>query len=157
MFQLTIGQRTEVITPGALRDMPFRLCASLPDKHPPLASIRFTPHDFRRLFATDLANHGLPILGQCGRPYSAPGDHEHACIRCPTLRVDPKMIDRLDEIHTYLIAAASTRKTNEGSAKSTASTLQCVSAEKRGETLRLARFSNETVTAIDMPTIGAPA
>ncbi|PZS30785.1 MAG: hypothetical protein DLM59_10895 [Pseudonocardiales bacterium] len=27
LFQRTIGQRTEVITPGALRDMLFRLCA----------------------------------------------------------------------------------------------------------------------------------
>jgi hypothetical protein len=61
LFQRTIGQRTEVITPGALREMLFRLCVGLADEHPQLASIRFTPHDFRRLFATDLANHGLPI------------------------------------------------------------------------------------------------
>ena len=60
LFQRTIGQRTEVITPGALREMLLRLCASLAEQHPQLASIRFTPHDFRRLFATDLANHGLP-------------------------------------------------------------------------------------------------
>jgi hypothetical protein len=49
LFQRTIGQRTEVITPGALREMLFRLCASLAEQHPQLASIRFTPHDFRRL------------------------------------------------------------------------------------------------------------
>src|SRR3546814_12575417 len=30
-------------------------------QHPQLAKVRFTPHDFRRLFATDLANNGLPI------------------------------------------------------------------------------------------------
>jgi hypothetical protein len=30
-------------------------------KHPDLANCRFTPHDFRRLFATDLVNHVLPI------------------------------------------------------------------------------------------------
>jgi hypothetical protein len=127
--------------------------------------IHFRPHDFRRLFATDLVNHGLPIhigaallghlnlettrgdvavfeedvvrhyqahlelrrkmppyneyraptlvewsefedhfdkrkveLGNCGRPYATPCSHEHACIRCPMLHVDAKMICRLDEI-----------------------------------------------------------
>lgn len=34
---------------------------SLAVEHPELAGCRFTPHDFRRLFATDLVNHGLPI------------------------------------------------------------------------------------------------
>lgn len=32
-----------------------------PTPHPQLASIQFTPHDFRRLLATDLANHGLSV------------------------------------------------------------------------------------------------
>ena len=61
LFQRTIGQRTEVITPSALRLMLSRLCASLASTHPQLAAIQFTPHDFRRLFATDLASNGLPI------------------------------------------------------------------------------------------------
>jgi site-specific recombinase XerD len=171
LFQRTIGQRTEVITPGALREMLFRLCHGLAVEHPQLATCQFTPHDFRRLFATDLVNHGLPIhigaallghlsiqtthgyvavfqedvirhyqthlahrraarpateyrpvtdtewgefeahfdkrkveLGQCGRPYATPCEHEHACIRCPMLRIDPKMLDRLGEIHTDLLA-----------------------------------------------------
>jgi Phage integrase family len=38
-----------------------RLCASLASTHPQLAAIHFAPHDFRRLFATDLASNGLPI------------------------------------------------------------------------------------------------
>ena len=41
-------------------------------------------------------------LGNCGRPYATPCEHEHACIRCPMLRIDPKMIGRLDEIETDL-------------------------------------------------------
>ncbi|MAS53988.1 MAG: hypothetical protein CMJ44_05090, partial [Pimelobacter sp.] len=61
LFQRTIGQRTEVITPSALRTMLIRLSKSLVEQHPQLAKVRFTPHDFRRLFATDLANNGLPI------------------------------------------------------------------------------------------------
>jgi len=61
LFQRTIGQRTEVITPSALRDELAKLCDTLAEERPALAACRFTPHDFRRLFATDLVNHGLPI------------------------------------------------------------------------------------------------
>ncbi|WP_284750828.1 hypothetical protein [Arthrobacter sp. efr-133-R2A-120] len=43
-------------------------------------------------------------LGNCGRPYATPCEHEHACIRCPMLQVDPGMIDRLDEINEDLIS-----------------------------------------------------
>lgn len=43
-------------------------------------------------------------LGQCGRPYGTGCTHEHACIRCPMLRVDPKMVRRLSELETDLIA-----------------------------------------------------
>jgi hypothetical protein len=37
-------------------------------------------------------------LGTCGRPYGSPCKHEHACIRCPMLRVDPQQRSRLIEI-----------------------------------------------------------
>jgi hypothetical protein len=43
-------------------------------------------------------------LGACARPYGAPCQHEHACIRCPVLQVDPKMLARLDEIEADLTA-----------------------------------------------------
>lgn len=225
LFQRTIGQRTEVITPGALREMLFRLCTSLNDTHQLLASIRFTPHDFRRLLATDLANHGLPIhigaallghlnlqtfhgyvavfpedvirhyqahlanrragrpaheyrpatdaewaefeqhfdkrkveLGQCGRPYATPCEHEHACIRCPMLRIDPKMIDRLDEIHADLLARRERAQTKGwlGEIEGIDLTLRFL-ADKRAETLRLAQLTKEDVTPLGMPTVGAPA
>ena len=127
--------------------------------------LRYTPHDFRRMFATEAVTGGLPVhiaakllghatltttqhylaifqdevvrayrsfldrrrsvrpeaeyreptehewaefhqhfherkleLGTCGRPYGTPCQHEHACIRCPMLRVDPKQRARLTEI-----------------------------------------------------------
>jgi integrase len=127
--------------------------------------LHYTPHDFRRMFATEAVTGGLPIhiaakilghahlsttqhylavfqddmirnyraflgrrrtvrpeaeyreptdeewrefhqhfherkleLGTCGRPYGTPCQHEHACIRCPVLRVDPKQRGRLVEI-----------------------------------------------------------
>ena len=34
-------------------------------------------------------------LGTCGRPYGSPCNHEHACIRCPMLRLDPQQGPRL--------------------------------------------------------------
>lgn len=61
LFQRTIGQRTGVINPGTLRAELAKLSDALAVEHPELARCRFTPHDFRRLFATDLVNHGLPI------------------------------------------------------------------------------------------------
>ena len=34
---------------------------------------------------------------------AAPCSHEHACIRCPMLQVNPKMLPRLDELETDLL------------------------------------------------------
>jgi len=133
------------------------------------APLRYTPHDFRRMFTTEAVTGGLPVhiaakllghanlnttqhylavfqedivrayrsfldnrrrvrpeieyreptdqewadfhqhfherkleLGTCGRPYGSPCQHEHACVRCPMLRVDPKQRSRLVEIVSNL-------------------------------------------------------
>ncbi|MFD7908918.1 hypothetical protein ACFV4F_41575 [Kitasatospora sp. NPDC059722] len=42
-------------------------------------------------------------LGSCARPYGTPCQHEHACIRCPMLNVNPKMLGRLNELETDLL------------------------------------------------------
>jgi hypothetical protein len=127
--------------------------------------LHYTPHDFRRIFATEAVTGGLPVhivarllghaninttqaylavfdeelvrsyrafldkrravrpeaeyreptdeewrefqqhfqtrkleLGECGRPYGTVCKHEHACIRCPSLRLDPRARPRLAEI-----------------------------------------------------------
>ncbi|MDR7172939.1 site-specific recombinase XerC [Nocardia kruczakiae] len=127
--------------------------------------LRYTPHDFRRLWATEAVSNGLPVhiaakllghkninttqtyvaifdehlvrayrafldnrralrpqaeyrdptdqewrefqqhfelrkleLGTCSRPYGSPCQHEHACIRCPSLQIDPRARARLVEI-----------------------------------------------------------
>lgn len=39
-------------------------------------------------------------LGRCDRPYGTPCQHEHACIRCPMLRLDITQIPRLLQIET---------------------------------------------------------
>lgn len=41
-------------------------------------------------------------LGSCARPYGSSCEHEHACIRCPVLRVDPAQLDRLEAIAASL-------------------------------------------------------
>lgn len=218
LFQRTIGQRTEVITPSALRDEFAKLSDVLAVEHPELEGCHFTPHDFRRLFATDLVNHGLPIhigaallghldvqtthgyvtvfqedvirhyqthlagrraarpareyraatptewdefeahfdkrkveLGNCGRPYATPCEHEHACIRCPMLHVDPGMVGRLDEIHADLIHRRKQAETEGwlGELEGIDLTLQFLQG-KRIEAQRIARFPT---TSLGMPAI----
>ena len=138
---------------------------SLPRLLHKLQPLRYTAHDFRRLFTTDAVSSGLPVhivaqllghknlnttqaymaifdeetvrsyraflskrralrpeaeyrepteqewrdfqahfharkleLGECGRPYGSTCKHEHSCIRCPSLRLDPRARPRLVEI-----------------------------------------------------------
>ncbi len=47
--------------------------------------------------------HRKLALGDCGRAYSTPCIHEHSCIRCPMLRIDPAQRHRLEEIRDNLI------------------------------------------------------
>jgi site-specific recombinase XerD len=165
LFQRQRGSRRTVISDAGIRALINRTLAmtGLCDSHgDPLT---FTPHDFRRMFATEAVAGGLPVhiaarllghasldttqayvavfqddlvrtyraflgqrrasrpaeecrspteaewrefqqhfqtrkleLGTCGRPYGTPCQHEHACIRCPVLRVDPRKRERLAEI-----------------------------------------------------------
>ncbi|MEU7863929.1 tyrosine-type recombinase/integrase [Nonomuraea sp. NPDC049141] len=171
LFQRQHGSTRRVISPATVLQQLRRRCEELAEHHPQFRTVRFTPHDFRRIFATELVNSGLPIhigaallghlnirttrgyvavfdedvvrhytaylanrrtlrpgdeyrqaspkewqefeehfdkrkveLGSCGRPYGTPCQHEHACIRCPMLNVNPKMLDRLNEIETDLLA-----------------------------------------------------
>lgn len=143
------------------------------------ARLTYTAHDFRRMFATETVNSGLPLhiaarllghqninvtqgyhaifeedlilayrgfldtrralrpqieyreptdtewlefeqhfemrkleLGTCGRPYKAPCQHEHACIRCPMLRVDLRQHGRLLEIAHNLTDRISEARAN---------------------------------------------
>ena len=45
-------------------------------------------------------------LGDCYRLYGTDCPHEHACIRCPMLRMDPKQLPRLvlieQDTHRFL-------------------------------------------------------
>ena len=137
----------------------------------PAGPLKFTPHDFRRIFATEAMMNGMPphiaqlllghgdinvtmgykavypeeaisghrafiarrramrpseeyrtptdqewdeflghferrrvALGDCGRAYGTGCVHEHSCIRCPLLRVDPAQRPRLEAIRDNLTA-----------------------------------------------------
>ncbi len=43
-------------------------------------------------------------IGTCGRAFSSPCVHEHACVRCSLLRPDPAQRGRLEEIRDNLVA-----------------------------------------------------
>ncbi|WP_234431266.1 site-specific integrase [Streptomyces sp. NRRL F-5053] len=170
LFQRQIGTVRGVIAPATVLNMIGRSCEEIAKTNPAFAGTKFTPHDFRRLFATDIVNGGLPIhigaallghlnlqttqgyvavfaedivqhyqaflnnrrslrpeheyvdvtpeewaefeehfdkrkveLGNCARPYGSPCQHEHACIRCPMLQVNPKMLPRLADLEKDLL------------------------------------------------------
>jgi site-specific recombinase XerD len=171
LFQGLQSGTPRAMSTTAVRDLVRRAVKSLVPTHPEFAEVRFSPHDFRRLFATDLVNNGLPIhigaallghlnvqttrgyvavfaedviahyqqfidrrravrpqgeyrqptaeewndfqehfdkrkveLGSCGRPYGTPCAHEFACVRCPMLSINPRMLPRLDELEQDLLA-----------------------------------------------------
>lgn len=52
-------------------------------------------------------------LGGCARPCGTPCQHEHSCLRCPLLAIDPKTLPRLDEIEEDLLARGA-RAEHEG-------------------------------------------
>lgn len=164
LFVRRIGTRNEVISPSVARRLIIDVAASagLCDAGEP---IHFTPHDFRRLFTTEMVSTGLPLhiaatllghlnldttrgytaifpeevvaahqhfierrratrpsgelrtatgeewvefenhfllrkvaLGDCHRPYGTPCVHEHACVKCRFLRVDPAQLPRIEEM-----------------------------------------------------------
>ncbi|WP_218007683.1 tyrosine-type recombinase/integrase [Nocardia vinacea] len=171
LFQRRLNGTPHAMATSTVADLVRKAARHLVPTHPEFADITFAPHDFRRLFATDLVNNGLPIhigaallghlniqttrgyvavfeenvvrhyqeflerrrayrpsedyraptpdewsdfqehfdkrrveLGSCGRPYGTGCQHEHACIRCQMLSVNPKMLPRLDEIEEDLLA-----------------------------------------------------
>ena len=165
LFQRQHGWRREVISTTVVQKLLNETLARAGLTDSTGQPLRYTPHDFRRIFVTEAVTGGLPVhiaakilghdnisttqhylavfqdelirsyrdfltqrralrppaeyreptdtewdefqqhfqlrkveLGTCGRPYATPCNHEHACIRCPMLRVDPAQRARLVEI-----------------------------------------------------------
>lgn len=218
LFQRQIGLVRGVIAAGTIVFWLRNTCAELAETNPAFAQMHFTPHDFRRLFATELANSGLPIhigaallghldldtfrgyvtvfdedvvrhyqshlaarrrlrpadeytavteaewsefeehfdqrkveLGGCARPYRTPCQHEHACIRCPMLTINPKMLARLDDIEIDLTErrARAQREGWVGEIEGLDLTLSYL-RQKREQTQRLARLATPGTTMITL-------
>jgi integrase len=165
LFQRVTHRRPRVLSPHRVREMLDKLAAQASIADVDGTPLRFTPHDFRRIFSTETVNSGLPIhiaarllghldlnttqgyvavypeevirhyrqfiaarragrpskeyreptdtewagfrdhfslrkvaLGTCHRPYGTPCQHEHACVRCPMLRLSPDQVPRLLQI-----------------------------------------------------------
>ncbi|MGI8448290.1 MAG: tyrosine-type recombinase/integrase [Streptosporangiaceae bacterium] len=170
LFQHPVGMDIRPFTPGVIQQLLSRVfettgAATISDR-----PLKFTPHDFRRIFATEAMLNGMPphiaqlllghadinvtmgykavypeeaiaahrafiarrrqlrpseeyrtptdeewdeflghfqrrrlSLGDCGRAWGTTCIHEHACIRCPLLRVDPAQRPRLESIHQNLV------------------------------------------------------
>jgi site-specific recombinase XerD len=61
LFQRPVGGRQQAFTGAGIHSILKRLCTQLAQQHPEFAAVQFSPHDFRRIFATELVNSGLPI------------------------------------------------------------------------------------------------
>ena len=175
--------------------------------------LRFTPHDFRRLFATETVNGGLPIhiaakllghldlnttrgyvavypeevirhfqahiarrrafrpseeyreptdsewkefekhfrhrkmaLGDSYRPYGTDCPHEHACVRCPMLRMDPVQLPRLLQIekNTHDLLSEARENGWHGEAEGLEETLVHI-GEKKEQVERIRRLPLTTM------------
>lgn len=169
LFQRRRGYQPTVMSASFVRTLITRTIEYAGLRDTTGQPLRFTPHDFRRMFATEAVGSGLPVhivakllghqninttqgyvavfqddlitsyrrfldqrralrpaaeyreptdqewrdfeqhfelrkvaLGTCARPYATPCQHEHACIRCAVLHVDPQQRERLVEIAANL-------------------------------------------------------
>ncbi|MEG8184603.1 phage integrase family protein [Nocardia terpenica] len=209
LFQRQIGPSRNVVSRGTVLDWLKDICEELGEVNPAFRDMHFTPHDFRRLFASELANSGLPIhigaallghlsietfrgyvtvcdedlvrhyqahlekrrtlrppeeyrevtadewndfqehfdkrkveLGGCARPHGTGCQHEFACVRCPMLNINPKMLPRLEEIEQDLLdrRARAEQEAWLGEIEGIDLTLTFL-RQKREQTQRLARLT----------------
>lgn len=211
LFQRNWRAQGAVISPGTVGALLMRASgrAGLTDKDG--TPLHFTPHDFRRLFATEAVNGGLPIhiaakllghldlnttrgyvavypeevtrhyrahlarrrivrpaveyheptaaewdafgthfrrrkmaLGDCYRPYGTDCPHEHACVRCPMLRMDPQQLPRLVQIELNTVALLDEAREHgwEGEEAGLVETLQHIT-EKKAQVARIAGLASD--------------
>jgi integrase len=90
-------------------------------------------------------------LGDCGRAYATSCIHEHSCVRCPLLRVDPAQRQRLSGIRNNLLAriAEAEREGWHGEAEG----LKVSVAAANGKLAQLDARRNAAVS-LGMPAVG---
>jgi hypothetical protein len=88
-------------------------------------------------------------LGDCGRPYGTPCVHEHACVRCPFLRMNPAQLPRLNDIESNTRARLdeARRKTWLGEVAALEESLAHI-ARKRSQALELLGQNNSLSAVI---------
>lgn len=59
LFQRQIGANRRVVSAATVWKTLRSRCEALGEADPSFRGVHFTPHDFRRLFATELVNNGL--------------------------------------------------------------------------------------------------
>jgi hypothetical protein len=96
-------------------------------------------------------------LGSCGRPYGTPCQHEHACIRCPSLRLDPRAQLRLVEIARNLEDRISEARMNgwSGEVQGLQISLDAAKA-KLASVKRSQNNPRSSLTDLGLPLIGDP-
>src|SRR6266487_2864660 len=77
-------------------------------------------------------------LGDCYRPYGTDCPHEHACVRCPMLRMDPDQLPRLLSIEqdTHRLLAEARANGWDGEVLALETTLHHI-VEKKAQVQRL--------------------
>lgn len=223
LCQLREAGRSRVASYGTVRAWLAELANSIDLKDTDGSPLHFTPHDFRRMFITDIVNAGFPIhlaaklvghnsievtrsytavyqkdvfdaynrfiehrrasrpsaeyrqptqaewdefvehfgrrkvaLGDCHRPYGSDCVHEHACIRCDFLQVEPSQGHRLDEVRQNLQAQVDEAAKNQwlGDVDQLRITIQ--HAEQKAEMLRR-RIDEDPEIALVHPVTELPA
>ena len=61
LFQHSRGPLRGVFSTSRIAKLLRTACTAAAEDRPEFEGLAFTPHDFRRIFATDLVNNGLPI------------------------------------------------------------------------------------------------
>jgi site-specific recombinase XerD len=221
LFQRKTGHRNEAISVTTVQELLNSALAHAGLRDSTGEPLRFTPHDFRRMFTTDAVTGGLPVhiaarllghasiatteaylavfqdelittyrafldqrrtlrpqaeyreptseewrefqqhfalrkvgLGTCGRPYGTPCKHEHACVRCPMLRIDPAQRSRLTDIIRNLTERISEARANGwlGEAQGLKVSLHAAQA-KLAALDRMQNRTTATITDLGIPRI----
>jgi len=223
LFQRPWGLANHIVTPHRVKVLLDSTAAAAGLTDAGGAARRFTPHDFRRIFATEAVATGLPVhiaakllghqslattqayvavydqdvidhhrafiarrrglrpseeyrepteaeweeflghferrkveLGICGRAYGTPCQHEHACVRCPMLRPDPKQLGRLVEIIDNLNARVAEANDRGWLGEVEGLVASLAGAEQKLATMRRASVSAETSMRLGPTRKGLP-
>jgi hypothetical protein len=221
LLQRRRGADRVLVTRQAARDLLQRAAVRADRRDADGALVRFAPHDFRRLFATEAVNAGLPIhvaakllghldlnttqgyvavypeqvirhtqahltrrrtlrpseeyrqpteqewadfaqhfrrrkmaLGDCYRPYGTDCPHEHACVRCPMLRMDPAQLPRLAQIQadTHRLLAEAREHGWDGEAAALETTLLHI-ADKQAQAQRIQATTGPPALGTQRPVV----